>query len=161
MQQTAPPPYPPPSPSATSCSSLDSFQLDGDKGSATSESDIESVTDVMDGLRCQMEELNTASHCIRKQMKDLCKKAKDASIDWKHTPLQPQTKELEAWMVAHGLPAQPSLDLFLEACLDAAKSIDFETRTVTFDKKDAVVLWGGEQQVSLFNLLSRLPGLFA
>ncbi len=152
------PRLPPPS-SSSDDSSLESFCLDEASPSAAEESQ-ESLEAVMEDLKQQMSSLNDTSQVVRAQMKSLCRRTKEESIEWMNAPLKPKTVALRLWLAAHGLPPEPSLDAFFDACLTAAATADFESRVLTFSKEDAVALWKGEQRITVFDILAKLPELF-
>jgi hypothetical protein len=114
----------------------------------------------MEDLKQQMSSLNDTSQVVRSQMKSICRRTKEESVEWMSAPMKPKTVALRLWLAAHGLPAEPSLDAFFDACLGAAATADFESRVLTFSKEDAVTLWKGEQRITVFDILAQLPELF-
>lgn len=150
-----------PEPPSSDDSSLESFCLDDASSSPTpTEEPQESLEAVMEDLKLQMSSLNETSQVVRSQMKSICRRTKEESIEWMSAPMRPKAVALRLWLAAHGLPAEPSLDAFFDACLAAATTADFESRVLTFSKEDAVALWKGEQRITVFDILAQLPELF-
>jgi hypothetical protein len=52
------------------------------------------------------------------------------------------------------------MDEFIDVCYDAAKSLDLESRVITFHRADANVLWNGQRRMTVFDLISAIPALF-
>jgi hypothetical protein len=145
-----------PEPSSSDDSSFESFCLDD----GPAEEPQESLEAVMEDLKQQMSSLSETSQVVRSQMKSICRRTKEESIEWMNAPMKPKTVAARLWLAAHGLPAEPSLDSFFDACLAAASTADFESRVLTFSKEDAVALWKGEQRITVFDILAQLPELF-
>jgi hypothetical protein len=122
--------------------------------------DGETLTDIMEDLKEQMGKLAEASTEIRGQVKSLFKRAKRELVEWMEEPMRPRTAAVRSWLAAHNLPPEPTLKAFLAACYAAATSLDLESRVITFNKKDAAALWGGEQRLTVFDLVARLPTVF-
>lgn len=119
-----------------------------------------SLRDLMTELRSQMREVQSASQLIRSQIKHLYKRAKKDTTHWMQEPLTPQPA-LRAWVKKHGLPATPTLEQFLAAVFGAAISLELEGRKIVLSRQDAAVLAGGQQEVTVYDLIARLPQLFA
>ena len=171
------PARPPPPPSPVD-SLPESFCLDGDDysvsgDSATSDAAEPPVNEVVEDLKKQMLALNEAASSMGRQVRTLYERAEQAeavsaavaaavaAAPTLKSSLKPKTKKVAAWLEAHGVSAaEPTLDAFFDACLAAATTADFETRVLTFSKEDAVALFEGEQRLSVYDLLSRLPELF-
>lgn len=152
LAATAPPPAAPSSDSSSESDS-ESFTLD-------KLDDGESLTDIMEDLKEQMTKIVEASTEVRGQVKSLFKRAKRELVEWMEEPMRPRTAAVKAWLAAHDLPPQPTLTEFLKACYAAATSLDLESRVITFNKKDAAALWDGEQRLTVFDLVARLPTVF-
>jgi hypothetical protein len=110
--------------------------------------DGETLTDIMEDLKEQMGKLAEAST------------EKRELVEWMEEPMRPRTAAVRSWLAAHNLPPEPTLKAFLAACYAAATSLDLESRVITFNKKDAAALWGGEQRLTVFDLVARLPTVF-
>ncbi len=146
-------PAAPSPPSSDSSSDNESFSLE-------KHDDGETLTDIMEDLKEQMGKLAEASTEIRGQVKSLFKRAKRELVEWMEEPMRPRTAAVRNWLAAHDLPPEPTLTAFLAACYTAATSLDLESRVITFNKKDAAALWVGEQRLTVFDLVARLPTVF-
>lgn len=133
--------------------------MDTDDYSSDSESDQEGLETVLSDLKAQMESIRVASLQLTTHVVDLFQRAKRETVDWMREPLKPQ-EHIEAWCAEHGLSSTPTLDEFIEACFTAAKSLDLESRIITFKKEDAEILWKGKRRIHVFELLSFVPTLF-
>jgi len=129
------------------------------------ESDEESVTDgesvssIMDALKTQMATIDSISTQLERHVTDLYRRSKAETTDWMHEPLRPKP-HIAKWCGQHELPDSPTLDAFTEACFKAAKSIDLDTRTITFHKEDAAILWHGKRRMTVFDMIAFVPTLF-
>jgi hypothetical protein len=106
-----------------------------------------------------MKEIEKASQLIDTQVTKLYSRAKEESADWLSESLRPKPA-LKAWLKSRGLPTNPTMEEFLDACYSAAKSMDLESRVITFHRADAAALWGGERRLTVFDLVGRIPTLF-
>ena len=119
----------------------------------------DSVTDVMSELSSQMRELEKASIDIETQVQNLYARTKAETTDWLAEPLLPRPV-LKKWLTDRGLSERISMDEFIDVCYDAAKSLDLESRVITFHKADANILWNGQRRMTVFDLISSIPALF-
>ena len=119
----------------------------------------DSMTDVMSELSSQMLKLEKASIDIEAQVKNLYARTKAETTDWLTEPLLPRPV-LKKWLTERGLSDSISMDEFIDICYDAAKSLDLESRVITFHKADANVLWNGQRRMTVFDLISAIPALF-
>jgi len=127
--------------------------------SSIESSDDMSITDVMDDVRTQMNEIERASQTITQQISQLYSRAKEETTDWLTEPLTAKPA-LSAWLHERGLPYRISIDDFLDACYKSAKFMDLESRVITFHKVDANALWNGQRRMTVFDLISMIPTLF-
>jgi hypothetical protein len=125
---------------------------------ADSDSD-ESVGDVMKELRESMDALAAGSKIIDTQVRRLFVRAKKETTDWLNEPLRAKPA-VAAWLTQRGLSSPISIEQFIDACYSAAKTMDLETRILTFSREDAAILWEGRRRISVFELTSMLPALF-
>jgi signal transduction histidine kinase len=114
---------------------------------------------VIDTFKHQMHQIYVASQAAEQQVGRLLTRAKEEATEVAVRPLRPRAA-LAAWLAARGLPADPSLEECMEACLDAAEARDLDTRTLLFSKADAAVLTGGQRRVTVFDMLRLIPALF-
>ena len=127
---------------------------------SSSESEGEdSLNAVMAEFKDSMAKIEAASNSINLQVTDLYARAKKESVDWLNEPLRPKPL-VRAWLKERGLPTRISIDEFLEACYAAARTMDLESRMLTFGKTDAAALWGGQRRLSVFDIVARIPDLF-
>jgi hypothetical protein len=126
--------------------------------SSISSDDI-SISDVMDDVRTQMNEIERASQTITEQLSQLYSRAKEESTDWLTEPLIPKPA-LSAWLQERGLPNRISIDEFLNACYSSAKFMDLDSRVITFHKVDANAIWNGQRRMTVFDIISTIPTLF-
>jgi hypothetical protein len=150
-------PAAPPSPISSSedDSSIDSLDA--------LEAEHESLTTMMESLKQQMSSIQAASKQINNQVSGICKKAKhdeELAFDWTSELMTPLKETTEEWLLDHGVSPKPTLKEFMSAVLDSAKSLDLATRTVTFKKEDADILWSGSRRLTIFEILSCLSELF-
>jgi hypothetical protein len=115
----------------------------------------EELSSIMADLKGQMEELHQASNQIHKDVANLYKRAKQTDLE-APLHLKPHVRD---WLKKRGLPKQLTMSEFLDACYDAAKKIDLESRVITFHTEDAAVLWNGQRRLTVFDMVSLLPGL--
>ena len=127
-----------------------------EKPESESESDGESISDVMSDFKEQMRQIEQATQSIDAQVTNLYSRAKAEATDWLNEPLTP-TPKLKAWL--KGRP-NPTVEEFLDLCFDAATSMDLESRILTFNKDDAV-LWNGQRRLTVFDMIGLIPTLFA
>ena len=125
---------------------------------AESDSD-ESVGDVMRELRESMDALAAGSKIIDTQVRRLFVRAKKETTDWLNEPLRAKPA-VAAWLTQRGLSSPISIEQFIDACYSAAKTMDLETRILTFSREDAAILWEGRRRISVFELTAMLPALF-
>ena len=126
----------------------------------SSESDAESLSAVMKDFKDQMLQIDRATQSIDAQVNNLYTRAREETTDWLNEPLIPSPK-LKAWLKGRDLPSRPTLEQFLDACFDAAKTMDLESRVLTFGTADAAALWDGQRRITLFDMIAMLPTLFA
>jgi hypothetical protein len=119
----------------------------------------ESVGDVMKELRESMDALAVGSKAIDTQVRRLFARAKKETTDWLNEPLRAKPA-VAAWLEERGLSSPISIEQFIDACYTAAKTMDLETRILTFSREDAAILWEGRRRISVFELTSMLPALF-
>lgn len=119
----------------------------------------ESVGDVMKELRESMDALAAGSKIIDTQVRRLFVRAKKETTDWLNEPLRAKPA-VAAWLKQRDLSSPISIEQFIDACYFAAKTMDLETRILTFSKEDAAILWEGKRRISVFELTSMLPALF-
>jgi hypothetical protein len=58
------------------------------------------------------------------------------------------------------LPETPTIDELSSAIFAAAQSLDYESRMLTFRKQDADMLWQGQQRLSIYEVIAKVPTLF-
>jgi hypothetical protein len=119
----------------------------------------ESLTEVLETLKVQVSQLDMITRSLDKSVIDLFYRVKCETTNWMEEPLRPESRIL-AWCRKNNLPDTPTIEVFIEECFAHATSIDLETRMLTFTKEDAVVLWDGQQRVSIFDIIASLPRLF-
>ena len=120
----------------------------------------ESITDVMSEVRAQMDQIEQVSKDITQTVEQLFARAKEETTDWLQEALIPKPA-LSKWLAERGLPNRISMDEFLDICYDSAKSLDLDSRVITFHKADAAALWNGQRRMTVFDLVATLPELFA
>jgi len=125
--------------------------------SSSDESD--SVLSAMAEFKEQMKKVDEITQEVSTQVKRVCIRAKEETKDWLNEPLTPKPK-LAAWLEENGLPLRPTAEEFLDICFDRAKSLDLDSRTIVFRKSDAIALWDAQQQMTVFDIVSKLPSLF-
>ena len=131
-----------------------------ERSDSESETDTgDSVEDVMSELKQQMAQIDTVSKALDVHVADLYRRARTDTVDWMHEPLKPR-RHIESWCSIHSLPSRPTLDEFVDACLTAARTVDLETRVITFHKEEAAILWDGQRRLTIFDLIARIPTLF-
>jgi hypothetical protein len=118
-----------------------------------------SLRELMAELRGQMREVQVASQQIRHKIKDLYKRAKKDTTHWMQEPLTLQP-HVRSWARKRGLPPTPSIEQFLGVVFGGAVSMELEGRKIVLSRQDAAVLTGGTQEVTVFELIARLPKLF-
>ena len=121
--------------------------------------DDESLTTVMKEFKEQMDQIETVSESIGKQVSHLYTRAKEETTDWLNEPLSPKPP-LKEWLKERGLTIRPTMEEFLDACYASAKSMDLESRVLVFGKADAAALWNGQRRLTVFEIIGLLPGLF-
>jgi hypothetical protein len=119
----------------------------------------ESFSELLEVLKVQALQINTISQNVEKGVVDLFYRVKCETTDWMKEPLKPEPSIL-AWCRKNNVSDTPNIDSFMDACFAIATSIDLETRILTFAKDDAVVLWNGQQRVSIFDIIAHVPTLF-
>ena len=118
----------------------------------------EDLSGIMAELKGQMEELHRASNEIHKDVVNLYRRAKQEDKDLE-APLNPKP-HVRDWLKKRGVTRHPTMSEFLDACYDAAMKIDLESRVITFHTEDAAILWNGQRRLTVFDMVSLLPGLF-
>jgi hypothetical protein len=138
----------------------DVSSLESDSSSDSEEEDnAEQLHEVVDTFKHQMHQIYMASKAAEEQVGRLFVRAKEEIAPTTVQPLRPRPAAA-AWLESRGLPTDPSLEEFMEACLDAALRKDLETRTLLFSTADAAVLTGGQRRVTVFDMLRLIPALF-
>jgi hypothetical protein len=124
-----------------------------------SESDGESVSDVLHGLTEQMEQIDNMTKSLDSHVLALYQRARVETVDWMKEPMKPR-RHIQKWCALHGLGPRPTIDEFTDACLAAAWTTDLESRVITFKKEDAATLWNGQRRLTVFDMIARIPTLF-
>lgn len=119
----------------------------------------ESVSEVFNELKQQMSQIDAIAKSLDTQVIDLYRRSTAETVDWMNEPLRARP-HIQKWCVAHGLSSKPTMDEFTEVCFEAAKSMDLESRMLTFQKEDAAILWDGQRRLTVFELIARIPTLF-
>jgi len=130
-----------------------------DSESSSDSEDSDSLGNIMNDFKAQMEEIDRATKSISNQVINLYVRAKEETVDWLVEPLVPKPA-LKAWLKSRGLSPRISIEEFLDECYSAAKSMDLESRVLTFSKVDAVALWNGQQRLTVFDITNSIPTLF-
>jgi len=125
--------------------------------SSSDESD--SAISAMAEFKEQMKKVDEITREVGTQVRRVCIRAKEETKDWLNEPLTPKPK-LAAWLKENALPLRPTAEEFLDMCFDKAKSLDLDSRTVVFRKSDAIALWDSQQQMTVFEIVSKFPSLF-
>lgn len=120
----------------------------------------ENLETILSGLREQLADLAGSTRSVRHQVKGLFARAKSETTEWWSEPLAPTSPELIKWLKKRGAPTEPTLDEFIEQVMAAATSLDLESRLMTFAKKDAAILFEGQTQITVYELLAKLPTFF-
>ena len=107
-----------------------------------------------------MQVIHEAATAIDTQMLPLYDRAKSETTVWMLEPLRP-TPGVRAWCKAHSISETPTLDEFTDACFKVAISLDYESRMATFRRADADALWQGQQRISIYDIIERIPLLFS
>lgn len=141
--------------SLSDLSALDSDSSDSEDDAAAAEQ----LHEVVDTFKHQMHQIYMASKAAEDQVGRLFVRAKEEIAPVSVQPLRPRPAAA-AWLESRGLPTDPSLEEFMEACLDAAVRKDLDTRTLLFSAADAAVLTGGQRRVTVFDMLRFIPALF-
>ena len=124
-----------------------------------SDSEDDSIYDVMKDLKHNMQVIHDAAAAIDVQMIPLYERTKSETTVWMSEPLKP-TPAVKAWCKAHSISETPTLDEFTDACFRVA-SLDYESRMATFRRADADALWQGQQRISIYDMIEQIPGLFS
>jgi hypothetical protein len=148
------------------------MEVDDDASSSTTtsteeSSDYEEFADDLATFKEQVHTVYMATEQLNRRLLLACERAAEeeeevATADAWMGPQRP-IPTVEAWLTARGVPTPLPFQAFFAACLDAAESLDLDTRTVTFRPEDAAILFGGpaeKRTVSVFELLSSLPAWF-
>ena len=125
-----------------------------------SESDEESIFAVMNEFKQSMESIVQGTNVVDAQLRKVFRRAKKESTDWLNEPLSAKSA-VKAWLEQRGLSSPISIEQFIDACYSAAKTMDLETRILTFSKEDAAILWEGKRRITVFEMTSMIPALFA
>ena len=125
----------------------------------SSSDESESIGSAMAEFKEQMKRVDEITREVSAQVRRVCIRAKEETKDWLNEPLTPKPI-LAAWLKENGLPARPTAEEFLDICFEKAKSLDLDSRTVAFRKSDAIALWDAQQQMTVFEIVSRFPSLF-
>jgi len=136
-----------------------SANLEADSVSSSDSEDPESIFAVMKEFKEQMQQIDDVTRNIGAQVKQVYTRAKEETKDWLNEPLIPKPT-LHDWLKDNDLPLKPTVEEFLDACFNKAKSLDLESRTLVFRKPDAIALWDGQQRLSVFDIVSKFPSLF-
>lgn len=139
----------------------DLSSLDGNSDSDSEDEAVraEQLHEVVDTFKHQMHHIYMASKAAEEQVGRLFIRAKEEIAPVTVQSLRPRPAVV-AWLESRGLPTDPSLEEFMEACLDAAMRKDLDTRTLLFSAADAAVLTGGQRRVTVFEMLRLIPTLF-
>jgi len=125
--------------------------------SSSDESD--SIFSTMAEFKEQMKKMDEITQEVATQVKRVCMRAKDETKDWLNEHLTPKPR-LAVWLEENRFSSRPTAEEFLDICFDKAKSLDLDSRTIVFRKSDAIALWDGQQQMSVFDIVSKFPSLF-
>jgi hypothetical protein len=125
-----------------------------------SESDEESIFAVMNEFKQSMESIVQGAKVVDARVRKIFQRAKKESTDWLNEPLAAKPA-VKAWLEQRGLSSPISIEQFIDACYSAAKTMDLETRILTFSKEDAAILWEGKRRITVFEMTSMIPALFA
>jgi hypothetical protein len=123
------------------------------------EEEDDDLDEILSEMKEQIHTIHAASEKIETQVMGLYTRAASETIEWMHEPLRP-TPPVKAWCVAHSLPDTPTIDEFTDACFRVAQSLDYETRMLTFRRVDAEVLWQGQQRLTIYEVIAKIPRLF-
>jgi len=130
-----------------------------------SESDTESVSEgeslgsIMGDLKAQMAAIDSVSTQLESHVGELYRRARRDTVDWMNEPLRPKP-HIAKWCGKHSLGATPTIAAFTDVCLEVAKSVDLDTRIITFHKEDAAILWHGKRRLTVFEMIAAVPTLF-
>lgn len=139
-------------------------------GSTTSEESdhLEQFAEDMDTFKEQIHALYVVTEAVGQQLLHTCERAvreeeeyaSEASTIAALEGPQCPTPAVKIWLLARGCANSPRYQEFLSICLDAAESLDLATRMVRFSVADAAILTEGRCELSVFELISRLPMWF-
>ncbi len=127
--------------------------------SAASESGTENLDAILAELKQQLHTVYTATKVAQVQVASLFQRAKEETTEWMMEPMRARAP-LRPWLEARGLSVTPTLEEFIDACMDAAVSMDLDTRTLTFKPEDAAILWKGQRRITVYQMMAAIPSLF-
>ena len=125
----------------------------------SSSDESESIVSAMAEFKEQMKKVDDITREVSAQVRRVCIRAKEETKDWLNEPLTPKPK-LAAWLKENRLGLRPTAEEFLDICFERAKSLDLDSRTISFRKSDAIALWDSQQQMTVFEIVSKFPSLF-
>ena len=127
--------------------------------SVESEEDTEKLDAILAELKQQLHTVYTATKVAQVQVASLFQRAKEETTEWMMEPMRARAT-LRPWLEARELSVTPTLDQFIDACMDAAVSMDLDTRILTFKPEDAAVLWKGQRRITVYQMMAAIPSLF-
>jgi len=121
--------------------------------------DEESMSVIMKQFKESMESIVNETALIDARVKQVFRRAKKETTDWLNEPFDVKPA-VKAWLHERGLPSPISIEQLIDACYSAAKTMDLETRMLTFSREDAAVLWDGHRRITVFDMTTRITNLF-